>query len=74
VGFVIERIGKTGLMVNVTGNGGTLQNHTVLRNLLRFADEAGGCDRSRGMLKGKMTRARVLPPLFRDKTPERRNT
>jgi hypothetical protein len=38
--------GEKWLLVTVTGNGGTLQNHTGLTNLLRLADEVGGCDRS----------------------------
>lgn len=33
---------EKGLLVTVTGNGGLLQNHTAVRNLLKFVDEAEG--------------------------------
>jgi hypothetical protein len=42
--------GKGESLVNVTGNEGTLQNHTGLSNLLKSADEVGGCDRSSSWL------------------------
>jgi hypothetical protein len=42
----VEVTGQRGLLVHVSSNGETLQNHTGLTNPPRLADEVGGCDRS----------------------------